>query len=70
MKLTEFTVPLTSDGRKAGDVVREVFPGLPESAFRRLFSSRDIKLDGQRISKDTIVHSGQCMKVYLPHLFS
>ena len=66
MKLTEFTVPLTSDGRKAGDVVREVFPGLPESAFRRLFSSRDIKLDGQRISKDTIVRSGQCMKVYLP----
>lgn len=66
MILKEFTVPPEADGRKAADWVRLLLPDLPESAIRRLFAARDVKLDGVRVSRDTPVRSGQSLRLYLP----
>ncbi len=66
MILKEFTVPPEADGQKIADWLRRLLPDLPESAIRRLFAARDVKLDGVRVSRDAAVHTGQCLKLYLP----
>ena len=66
MTLKTFAVPAEADGMKAGLLLRRLLPGLPESTLRRVFSARDVKLDGVRISRDTCVRAGQTLCVYLP----
>ena len=66
MILKQFVIPAEADGRKVVSFLREAVPGLPESMLRKVFSARDVKLDGQRISADTQVRAGQELKVYLP----
>ena len=66
MILKQLTIPAEAEGQKLGNYLRSAMPGLPESAVRRAFSSRDVKLDGRRVPADTAVHAGQELKVYLP----
>jgi len=66
MILKEFVLPPEADGFHAGDWLRRVLPDLPESALRKVFASRDVKLDGARISRDQPLRAGQSLKVYLP----
>ena len=66
MAVKTFVVPSDAESMKTGMFLRRVLPTLPESALRRVFSSRDVKLDGVRVSRDTPVHAGQTLAVYLP----
>ena len=70
MPLKEWTIPSGAAPRKASDFLREALPALPESALRRLFAARDVKLDGVRISGDTPVRPGQLLAAYLPGTLS
>ena len=66
MAVKTVTIPPEADGMKADLFLRRLFPDLPESVFRKLFSSRDVRLDGLRIQKEIPVHAGQELRVYLP----
>ena len=59
-------IPPEAEGMKAGLFLRRFLPSLPESALRKIFSARDVKLDGVRVSADTPVSSGQLFSVFLP----
>lgn len=66
MQKKEIVVPQDYDGKKASDCLRFVFPGLPESMIRKLFTARDIRLDNIRIPRDQAVRSGQLLTIFLP----
>lgn len=66
MTVKELTVPAKAAGCKAAEFLRSALPELPESIIRRIFASRDVKLDNVRISKDERLRPGQIMKVYIP----
>ena len=66
MPLKQFYVPSVPDGFRASDCLRRLLPDLPESMIRRVFAARDVKVDGRRVSADTVVLPGQELKVYLP----
>ena len=66
MILKQLIIPEEAEGRKLGNFLRSTMTGLPESAIRKAFSSRDVKLDGRRVPADTIIHAGQELKIYLP----
>ena len=59
-------VPPEAAGMKAGLFLRRLLPDLPESVLRKIFAARDVKLDGIRISRDTLLQAGQTLTVYLP----
>ena len=66
MERRSFIISPEADGMKAADLLRRLLPDLPESTFRKLFASRDVRLDGVRISRDAQVHTGQTLLVFLP----
>ena len=66
MAVRNFEIPPEADGMKAGLFLRRVLPSFPESVFRKVFAARDVKLDGVRVSRDTPVHAGQSLSVWLP----
>ena len=66
MPLKEWTIPAGDAGRRVSDCVRRALPDLPESAVRRIFAGRDVKLDGVRVSRDQPVQAGQLLKIYVP----
>ena len=63
MPLIEWIVPPGSDGKSVSACVRQALPDLPESMIRRIFASRDVKLDGVRASRDCAVCAGQVLKI-------
>lgn len=66
MILKTICVSPDSDGMRLSGFIRVWLPDLRESDIRKLFSSRDIKLDGRPVAPDTLLRSGQEVKVYLP----
>ena len=66
MPLKEIIIPPAADGQRVADYLRSALPDLPESVFRRIFSSRDVKLDGIRVSRDQKLQEGQHLKIYIP----
>ena len=62
----EFVVSPDFNGKRASDFLRFVLPDLPESAVRKLFSARDVKLDGVRVPGDAAVQAGQVLTAFLP----
>lgn len=66
MAVRRVIIPPDADGMKTGLFLRRFLPTLPESILRKVFSARDVKLDGVRVSRDTPVQSGQELTVYLP----
>ncbi len=68
MALKTFVIPPEAEGMKTGLFLRRVLPDVPESVFRKLFAARDVKLDGVRVSKDTVLRAGQELRAFLPDL--
>ena len=66
MPLKEMTIPQDAVGQRVADYLRSALPDLPESVLRRIFASRDVKLDGVRVSRDQRLQEGQCLKIYIP----
>ena len=66
MALKTVVIPPEADGMKAGLFLRRILPDLPESALRKLFTARDVRLDSVRVQKDSPVRAGQELRVYLP----
>ena len=66
MPLKEIIVPPDAGGQRVADFLRTSLPDLPESVLRRIFASRDVKLDGVRISRDQRIREGQQLKIYIP----
>ena len=62
----EFIVPRDFDGKRVSDFIRHMLPELPESAVRKLFDARDVRLDNIRIPRDETAVSGQTVTVFLP----
>ena len=59
-------VPPDAEGQRVADYLRSVLPDLPESVLRRVFASRDVKLDSIRVSRDLKLKEGQVLKIYIP----
>lgn len=70
MAVKEWTVTAEAAGCKAVDFLRSALPDLPESMIRRIFESKDVKLDNIRVSKDMKLRQGQLLKVYIPDSFT
>ena len=66
MPLKEIIIPRDAVGQRVADYLRSALPDLPESVLRRIFASRDVKLDGVRVSRDQKLQAGQCLKIYIP----
>lgn len=66
MPLKEMLIPPEAEHMRVADFLRACFPDYPESLFRRVFSARDVKLDGMRVSRDQELKAGQLLKIYLP----
>ena len=66
MPLKEIIVPMDAEGQRIADFLRASLPDLPESVLRRIFASRDVKLDGVRVSRDQRIQEGQLLKIYIP----
>ena len=58
MPLKKIVIRKDSSGMKVIDFLRREMPDLPESILRRLFASRDVKLDGIRVSRDELLREG------------
>ena len=66
MAVKTVLIPPEAEGMKTAVFLRRLLPSLPESALRKILSARDVKLDGIRVSRDTSVHAGQMLSVFLP----
>ena len=66
MALKTILISPDASGMRLERYLRQLLPDLPESTIRRLFSSRDIKLDKVPAHRDDIVRSGQELRIYLP----
>ena len=66
MAVKTVVIPPEAEGMKTGLFLRRFLPALPESTVRKIFSARDVRLDGVRVSRDTPVRAGQTFSVYLP----
>ena len=66
MILKQMTIPPEAEGQRLGNFLRGALPELPESAIRKAFSGRDVKLDGRRVPAETTVRAGQELRIYLP----
>lgn len=66
MKIKRLIVPPQSEKERADRLIRRYFPELPERCVRAAFLHRDVKLDGRRIPRETCVHAGQEIVIYLP----
>ncbi len=66
MPVRKTLIPPDAEGMKTGLFLRRLFPSLPESVLRKIFAARDVKLDGVHADRDTPVHAGQTLSVFLP----
>ncbi len=66
MPVRKTVIPPDAEGMKTGLFMRRLLPSLPESVLRKIFAARDVKLDGVRADRDTPVHAGQTLSVFLP----
>ena len=66
MALKIITISPDASGMRLDRYIRNLLPDLPESTIRRLFSSRDIKLDKTPAHRDDVLRAGQELRIYLP----
>lgn len=66
MALKTLYISKESSGMRVSDYIRKLYPDLPESVIRKLFSARDVKLDGSPASRDTQIETNQELKIYFP----
>ena len=70
MPLKELIVSSDAAGQKITDFLRNVSPNLPESVIRQIFTARDIRIDGVRVSRDQTLQAGQVLKIWLPEAYA
>ena len=63
--LRQMIIPPQGEGERADRLIARYFPELPERSVRAAFLRRDVKLEGRRISRETRVHAGQALRLYL-----
>ena len=66
MAVKSVLIPPEADGMRIDLFLRRFLPALSESALRRLFERRDVKLDARRVSRSAPVAAGQLLQVFLP----
>lgn len=66
MALKTVLISPDASGMRLDRYLRKLLPDLPESAIRKLFASRDIKLDKTPAHREDILQSGQELRIYLP----
>ena len=66
MILKKILIPPDSAGIRLNVFLRSWLPDLYESDIRKLFSSRDVKLDGRPAIPGAVLEPGQELKVFLP----
>ena len=66
MALKTVLISTEAAGIRLDRYLRQLLPDLPESAIRKLFASRDIKLDKTPAHRDDVLQAGQELRIYLP----
>ena len=66
MALYTFFIPPEAANLRAVEYLRQLLPWLPESAVRKIFEARDVKMDSRRIGRDSPLEPGQTLRVYVP----
>ena len=66
MNVYTCVVPAGFPESRADRALSRALPGLPGWALRDAFKRRDVKLNGRRIARDTLVSAGDVLQVYTP----
>ena len=66
MALKTILISTDAAGIRLDRYLRQLLPDLPESAIRKLFAARDIKLDKTPAHREDILRAGQELRIYLP----
>ena len=66
MKLYSFIIPENQQPGRLYPLIRRMLPQLPDHAVRQAFDKRDVKMDGQRVSRDAQLLPGAEVKLYTP----
>ena len=61
-----FQIGENDAGQRADKFLTKVCPALPVSLLYKTFRKRDVKLNGKRISAETMLSAGDTLTVYLP----
>ena len=64
MKLYTFKIPENQQPGRLYPLLRRMLPQLPDHAVRQAFDKRDVKMDGQRVSRDAQLIPGAEVKLY------
>lgn len=66
MQKKSIVIPEEAGGMQAEALIRRLLPDLRESAVRKLFDRRDVKVDGVRVSRNARLSPGQELILFLP----
>ncbi|MBR2925248.1 MAG: RluA family pseudouridine synthase [Clostridia bacterium] len=64
MKLYTFVIPENQQPGRLYPLIRRMLPGVPDHAVRQAFDKRDVKQNGQRVSRDAELIPGAEVKLY------
>ena len=64
MKLYTFMIPENQQPGRLYPLIRRMLPQLPDHIVRQAFDKRDVKMDGQRVSRDVQLIPGVVVKLY------
>ena len=65
-KMKDFTVSAKSDGKKVIRAAILEFPNLTPSVLQKALKHKDIRINGKRISSDTVVNEGDKVELWIP----
>ena len=64
--MKELIVNKKFDNKKLNTFLQNHFPTLASSTFHKTLRKKDIKINGKRISENQVVHTGDCITLYIP----
>ena len=64
MRIYEAQVPQRAEGMRLDKYVSQAFSLLPAPVIRDAFSHRDVKADGKRMNRETVVLPGQIIQLF------
>lgn len=59
------TIDQNSDNQRADKFVKKLLPLAPVNFIYKMFRKKDVKLNGKKITEQTIVHAGDVMELFL-----
>ena len=63
--MREFKITKNQDNISIYSVIQKEFPNLNSSSLNKVFRLKDVKINGKRVAKDFLVHTGDICKIYL-----